>query len=548
VWVQIEYLDQGTDSFTLQYDALSGGGLGDGRFKDAGRVTKTNSGQWRMAAFLLCDAYFANRDNGGDLRIGDDGDGAETIRSVTITLLPPGSQVINVDSCGANPWDDLPDSDAIQSCVDQACNGDVVTFTSGVGTPGYRGYMVDKTIFLVASSAKRNLVFTSSDPANHALLRAHAGLKGFVVRLYARSRVTNPGDIDNITLNHLNLDGGRSVRRCFGPDGSEDGVGDNWGSWLPECSEAGDAWCRAGTLAMEGNLAGDDLAQDYVGHPSSWSTGLLVEDVTIANTECGTALALWGAASTIRNSTIDIAGDHVHGPGCTQVDLDEGTGGWSDGITFSGPAQVITGNLILDPSDVGIVFFGGKDTIIQNNTVRARTGNHGAFAGVAIHPWVLGDVSGVRIVGNQVINEGSTSCGGIHAGIDIGTHMWSAGCVAGSWPASVGNAGVCTAEPAAPLGSLCGSAPLCQEWAHVAAGRTLTLQGNYVAGCQINYLIEGLDLLGTLVESGNTSGAPRDTDWQASSGCGSDTWGAIDHVAHHPALAGWVDKRVHCER
>ena len=82
----------------------------------------------------------------------------------------------------------------------------------------------------------------------------------------------------------------------------------------------------------------------------------------------------------------------------------------------------------------------------------------------------------------------------------------------------------------------------------MAAGRTLTLQGNYVAGCQINYLIEGLDLLGTLVESGNTSGAPRDTDWQASAGCGSDTWGAIDRVAHHPALAGWVDKRVHCER
>jgi hypothetical protein len=548
VLVQVEYWDAGTDSFELQYDATSGGPYGDGRFKGAGRVVKTNSGQFRLASFWLCDAYLANRMQDADLRLSDNGDGADSIRLVQLSLQPAGQQVINVDSCGANPWDDLPDSDAIQAGIDRACSGDTVTFTSGVNSPGYYGYVVDKTIFLVAQSARHDLAFTSTSPGNRALLRASSALKGFVVRLFARSSASDAGDIDNITLRNLNLDGGRSVRTCFGADGREDGVGDNWGSWLPECSEAGDAWCRAGTLAMDGAYAGGDAQQGYAAHPSAWSTGMRVEDVTIANTECGTALSLFAAASTIQRVTIDTAGDHVHGTGCALTDPDEPVGGWSDGITFMGPSNVITGNLILDPSDVGIVFFGGKDTRIVNNTVHVRGGNRGAFAGIAVHPWGFGDVSGVSVVGNHVLSEGSTTCGGIHAGIDLGTHMWGSGCVAVPAPAAVGNSNSCTNEPTPPGGALCAPGIVCQEWAHVAAGRTLTLSGNYVSGAHINYLVEGLDLNGALTESGNTSGAPRQTDWQSSQGCNGVTWGPLDRVAHHPALPGWSDVRVHCER
>jgi hypothetical protein len=89
VRVEIEYLDQGTDGFELQYDATSGGPFDDGRFKSSAPVTKTNSGQWRTALFTLCDAYLANRMHDADLRIADGADGAETIRRVTLTLLSP---------------------------------------------------------------------------------------------------------------------------------------------------------------------------------------------------------------------------------------------------------------------------------------------------------------------------------------------------------------------------------------------------------------------------------------------------------------------------
>ena len=89
VRIEIKYLDQGSDTLSMQYDALSGGPFSDGRFKDAGAVSKTNCGEFRTAVFTLNDAYFADRGNGADFRISDNGDGAETIRRVTVTLLFP---------------------------------------------------------------------------------------------------------------------------------------------------------------------------------------------------------------------------------------------------------------------------------------------------------------------------------------------------------------------------------------------------------------------------------------------------------------------------
>lgn len=552
--IQIEYFDQGTDTFMVQYDSTgSGGPFGDGRFVSTAVMTKTDTQQFKTAVFNLCDVYFANRDNGADFRIDDREDGAEIIRHVSVIPLAPGPVSINVDVCGANPWDTNPDSQAIQSCIDRACNGDTITFTSGVSTSGYQGYQIDKTIFLVTTAPRHDLTFTSSDPSNNASLNATAGLKGFVVRLLARSRIFNQGEVDDVTVSHLDLDGGRSLRRCFGSDGIEDGLNDNWGSWLPECSEAGDPWCRAGTLAMDGSFAGDDATQNYLDNPTSWTTGLLVKDVNISNTECGTGLSLFAAASTIQDSVITTGGDHVHRSGCTQTDNDEGVGAWSDGLTLMGPGLTITDNVVTDVSDVGIVFFGGKDTVIASNIVQANPGNHGMFAAIAIHPWGFGDISGLRVVDNLVNNSGSTTCGGMHVGINIGPQMWGAGCVSSASPVAVGNPNQCLAEPSQPSGTLCPAGSLCQEWAHVAAGKTLTMTGNIVTGAQVNYLIEGLDLLGTLIETNNTSHAPRTSDWYAAQyGCkqGSltTTWGTIDKAAHHPSLSGWVDQRIHCER
>lgn len=548
IHLDIEYLDQGTDSFTVQYDAAAGGPYGDGRFFESWPIYKTGSGEYRTASFVFKNVYFGNRDNGADLRIFDRNDGAETIRKVTITLLP-NPTVINVDECGANPYDDQPDSDAIQTCVNRAASGDIITFTSGEKSPNYRGYRIDKTIFLNMATPRSYLTFTSTEADNPALLQATADLHGFVMKLFARSQGGDPAAMDYMTITHLHLDGNRQERLCFGPDGVANGVDDNWGSWVPECNLEWDSACLPGTLDMAGALDWSDPRQNYLAYPGRWSVGHHIEDVHITNTECGTAFGLGAAASVLLDNVIENAGDHVHLSGCAQTDDQEGLGDWSDGITFDGPGHLVMGNTIVNPSDIGIVFFGGRLTIIRENTIRIEAGNYGAFAGIALHPWSFGDISFGQITGNTILSDGDEKCGNLHAGIDIGTHMWGGACLGEQLRPTIGLPG-CSLEPEAPHGALCASNESCQVWASVAQPDAFfLLSDNRVRGAHINYLIEGLDLVGNLIENNNVSETPRRSDWQAAwQGCDGVYWRPTDKVAHHPSLPGWTDIRVHCER
>lgn len=555
VTVEVEYLDVGLDRFNLQYDAVRGGFSGDGTFKDTGAVLKTDTGEFRTAVFNLCDAYFANRDNGADFRIADGADGAESIRRIVVTLEPTTEvrRQISVDSCGADPFDEEPDSEAIQACIDQACDGDTVVFTSGGGSSDYRGYAIDRTVFLVRSSSRRSLTFSSSDPDDHALLAATADLDGFVVRLFARSGIGDAGYIDDVTIEHLDLDGNRAERRCSGADNTGNGVGDNWGSWLPECDVFDDPWCSPGGLGMDGATDPEDPDQQYQVNGERWSTGLTVRDMTITNVECGTALGFGGAAGVIDRVTIDTAGDHVHGPGCAPTDPDEPLGAWSDGVTMYGPAHVVTNNVILDASDIGIVTFGGRDTVISGNTVKATAGNHGMFSGIAVHPWAYGDVSGFQVTGNTVINEADAECGGMHTGFNIGSHMWGTGCVyQNASPAAVGQPGPCSSLSPPPGPVNCDPSQPCRIWGYLPADSTFTVSGNVATGAQVNFLVEGLDVQGELIVDGNISNEPRSSDWQADAACTwdgiTDSWGTLGLVAHDPTIEGWVDQRIYCER
>lgn len=89
ITILVEYFDQGTDQFYIQYDAHFGGDLGDGRFKVTGVLTKTDTDEFRIAQFNIPDAFFGNRQNDGtDFRIFDNNDGAEVVSSVTVIYVP----------------------------------------------------------------------------------------------------------------------------------------------------------------------------------------------------------------------------------------------------------------------------------------------------------------------------------------------------------------------------------------------------------------------------------------------------------------------------
>jgi len=545
VRVEVDYFDAGKDSFVIQYDAIAG------TFAEGGSVAKTDTNTLQTAIFNLCDAKFANRDNGADFRIADKGDGAEFIHSVRVIGLPSAAaQTVNVDDFGANPFDDQPDSDAIQALLDSTCSGDTIVFTSGVNDPNYKGYLIDKTLFLTGMSAKHDLTFTVSDPNNHALLKATEDLKGFVVRLYARSRFSNAGDIDDIDFGYIDVNGNRDVRRENGSDGIADGNNDSWGSWLPkECNDPGDPWCFPGNIGMDGgNGDWTDPGNTPQRNPRWWTTGLNVHDLTNSQVEGGTSLALFAADSTLQNVTIDIAGDHVHESNCIPTDDDGDKGGWADGITSYGPGLSIINNTVINPSDVGIVFFGGKDTKITGNTVQITQGNYGAFAGIGIHPWIGGDISGLQLSGNRVTSEGDSKCGGLHAGINVGTHMWGIGYVNFGYATAYGNSNFSN-EPDEANVAPCTWGKGCQIWAYVPEGGKIYMEDNTVTGAQINYLIIGFALFGEFIDNNNVSLTPQLSDWHdARIGCKGVTWGALDKVAHNPELPGYTDVRVICTR
>ena len=123
----------------------------------------------------------------------------------------------------------------------------------------------------------------------------------------------------------VDVNGGRDIRVCAGSDGQQDGRGDNWGSWLPECTNSNDPWCDAGNIAMEGGMDWDDISQNYEGHASSWTTGVKVHDVIDSQAECGSALAFFSSAGTIQNVTNSLFGLTIQCAKCHDPKAPPGT-------------------------------------------------------------------------------------------------------------------------------------------------------------------------------------------------------------------------------
>lgn len=115
VTVSVTYLDSGTDTWQLQYDAV------DNATKVAFTVRKQNTNTWRTVSQRLDDAHFGNRQPGSaahpghDFRIWDGGDGneilhfvdVEEIRAVQlyrVALQPDGSSYDGVTDTYLDSW------------------------------------------------------------------------------------------------------------------------------------------------------------------------------------------------------------------------------------------------------------------------------------------------------------------------------------------------------------------------------------------------------------------------------------------------------------
>jgi hypothetical protein len=127
LYVQVEYLDKGTDTWQMEYNTDS-----DPATLAQPVVNKTDTGAWKSITFKQTDANLTGAGDGkSDLRINDNADGAEVIRKIVVTDLDP--QIVqfpHVDPAhpivldakkDAGEWDgavvftlDKPEQDAIQ--------------------------------------------------------------------------------------------------------------------------------------------------------------------------------------------------------------------------------------------------------------------------------------------------------------------------------------------------------------------------------------------------------------------------------------------------
>lgn len=552
--VTVTFLDKGTDTFVLEYDSAGG------PWSTTRTIHKTNTGTLRTVSFNLCDGYFGKRQNGSDIRLSDNADGAELITQVELKFLPSGRQQWNVDDYGANPFDDRPDSDAIQAVLDASCSGDTIIFTAGKeGENGFVGYLIDQTLKLVTDSAKDHMTYTSSDSQSRSLMKATPTLLGFVLRLYAKGSLDPnvAGKIDDITIQRINFDGSRDARKCTGPDPLADGKGDNWGSSdAADLMEPGNPGTNPGGIMMDGGSDPTDSQQDYVRNPDKWSTNIVIQDLTIENVECGTALGFINSArSTIQRVTVRNAGEHHHvNPACAIVDNDGDSWSWADGMTVGGPDLVVRDNQIFNPSDVGIVTFGGKGQKITNNRIETTEGNYGTFAGIHVQVGAYGDSSDLLIEGNLLVNRSNSECGGMHFGIAMSTMVFLAGCLYSPWGTQFGSqwgpeyavASGCNYDDLVtkPVIGRCAANSWCTAFIHADPGRPIIMRNNSVTGAHVNYTVGNVD--GPLIETGNVSISPRMTDFETAQNCRGTKIEPTDKIALLPSLSGWTEFGLTC--
>ena len=128
VKVEIVYLDMGTDSFYVEYDAdpTSSGGV-------TSSIVKTNSKKWKTAVFELYDVYFGKSDDveepEPDIQIYDGNDGEELIYRVVVTLGNTIMVTTNVD----NDYD--PEVGSLRWAINIAQAYDTITFDPTVFKP-----------------------------------------------------------------------------------------------------------------------------------------------------------------------------------------------------------------------------------------------------------------------------------------------------------------------------------------------------------------------------------------------------------------------------
>ncbi|GGC87021.1 right-handed parallel beta-helix repeat-containing protein [Undibacterium terreum] len=109
--------------------------------------------------------------------------------------------------------------------------------------------------------------------------------------------------------------------------------------------------------------------------------------------------------------------------GSNGIHLPAAGGQWADGITIRCSNAYVANNEVRDATDGGISFFGGTNTIIENNWI--ANSSQSAYSAIIVDP-VMGGTTPVDFTGSYVRNNTIQTCCGqhFHVALSVGTHLW----------------------------------------------------------------------------------------------------------------------------
>jgi hypothetical protein len=260
-------------------------------------------------------------------------------------------------------------STQVQQCIDAAASGGTLELPAGI----YRfttAVQVSKPLTLrTAGTVAEPRGCLEPDGPACAVFRADDNLlvpRGFL-RLVSTTAVV---------LDHLVLDGNRGLR----------------------LASTAASQCASGTNGSGFNAA------------AAGCTGCSFLKSGSARALCGTGFEWTGDQATVTRSEFRENGAHAV------------TNMWSDGLTLlqSNGAQVSASRFV-DNSDVDLIFGGGTNATVQNNSIAQFT--QGTFAGLMLDNFnggTSGDFTGTVVSGNSV-ECGAQLC---DYAIELGPHAW----------------------------------------------------------------------------------------------------------------------------
>jgi Right handed beta helix region len=172
-------------------------------------------------------------------------------------------------------------------------------------------------------------------------------------------------------------------------------------------------------VIVDGNRGGlGARSGDALIYAGGYSNGQVIRDNKIMNTRSWSSLQLIQGFSASQPCTGALVEDNEIGPAGTSDDMQ-----WADGISLACTQSTVRGNTITDATDGAIVVFGAVGSVIERNTIRARTRT--LLGGINMVDVGLygGNYAGTVVKDNIIEASGAV----IRIGLAMGPRVW--GCL-----------------------------------------------------------------------------------------------------------------------